>query len=1300
MIVSILMFLFFAQNSYSVELKIMEYNIAHLGGPNKDTGSPYKEEVASVINEVSPDVVCLIEVDKNTARSGYLDQPDYLWNNTCMSEYYFSKDIDYDGGEYGTLIMTKRPILDSGRYGLDWWGSEQSYLAWVKINVNGKDVYIYNVHLATHDYPEVQDSQVTQSLNYINSHTPTSSYNVIWCGDFNSSSYKDRMGWIRQYFMDAAYPYNGVYRWDGNRNTIDTTSGLNYRFDYIYVDPDESLIDGWEPDAGYSSGNPYSDHMPIVSRVEFFEKGPYLDGKIYENDDSDWTSDSTYISEDVTGDVSWSDTCDIHKVYLTWNSDYLYMGIRSYNAGGKGTIIYLDTDTSTASGGKDFTSAPSDRYPLKVTLNDIGADYQISAWDLGNSDGDRWVDLYKVTAQTPSGTNDYEKYRQGKNFSVGCYPDWKTFEVCIPWYTLYPSGFPTGCKIRYVVASGDTSSVSGVYDSYPDSDEVTNTKHTWNETVNLSNYVEVVIDGNSDGSPDDSSPPSSINSLAILPFTSGKLILKWNPSEDDQTGINSYKVYRSTSPFTATNSGSLIATLNGSTVSSYTDSGLTDGTEYSYIVVSFNGENKMSRIVGCSSGKSGEGNIVYDNFNDGTSQEWQSWSAGSVSLAISSNNKMKIDYADETWIWRPVNLKFTLTNNNGLYPYSSLRFTITGNSSLYVPDCEITYSDNTKITKSFNSLCEENGHIYTVPVDKYLSSLYGIKQIAFSFRGTGVIYIDNIEFPVYSVKGIAINSDVNGNVTLRWNKDGLKLPNGGYPVFNIYRSDSIIDDNIIASVTPIANNIVTNYYVDTAAVSGNKYYYTIVAVDAYTNTSSVGWCEEIESGVPISYIETCDDDSVQDWGVENGRISVDVLDGDNRAKLSKVDASSNAWFMREINAYSLTNMNYISFSIKGCSDNEDGVFRVVYKTNGVTINDDTILGDINTDWSNVKYQINTNIGAKNLVGIKIGLRGSGEYDVYADNIYLYNKDILSPVVLISPTNNLTDSKLPSFEWETLSGSEGYEFQISDSSSFENIIVDKEVSTTSYTPDSALIGKGMYYYWRVRGVKADSIKGLWSETRRFKIKWGEQEEIPTSIGITNIVNPFQTVKIKKSSDSTDYLEITAKADTLKVIYNQLDFYFFITVINMNTGVSEDYFDYNAKLYFSKNNGKILLYYDGVRWVPLAVDTDNGMYRGFINRNGKYKVVSSFDFSKPYSISGNPFAPDGTSKLWFNLKNNITGEIYIYSISGELKWEKNFEYQSQVGWDGKDNNGNLLDTGVYIYILETGSGIYRGTIVLMR
>lgn len=66
--------------------------------------------MAEVVRTAGADIVLLQEVDRNTVRSGNVDQVAELTRLTGMHAQ-FGKSLDYQGGEYGIAILSRWPII-------------------------------------------------------------------------------------------------------------------------------------------------------------------------------------------------------------------------------------------------------------------------------------------------------------------------------------------------------------------------------------------------------------------------------------------------------------------------------------------------------------------------------------------------------------------------------------------------------------------------------------------------------------------------------------------------------------------------------------------------------------------------------------------------------------------------------------------------------------------------------------------------------------------------------------------------------------------------------------------------------------------------------------------------------------------------------------------------------------------------------------------------------------------------------------------------------------------------------------
>jgi CSLREA domain-containing protein len=91
----------------------------------------------------------------------------------------------------------------------------------------------------------------------------------------------------------------------------------------------------------------------------------------------------------------------------------------------------------------------------------------------------------------------------------------------------------------------------------------------------------------------------------------------------------------------------------------------------------------------------------------------------------------------------------------------------------------------------------------------------------------------------------------------------------------------------------------------------------------------------------------------------------------------------------------------------------------------------------------------------------------------------------SQVTLIEPADEtITIDSTPTFVWNALPSAASYNLQLSRSASFSQIAADFYATGPEYTPSSNLVDSE--YYWRVRGVNAGNIAGVWSLPRKLVI----------------------------------------------------------------------------------------------------------------------------------------------------------------------------------------------------------------------
>ena len=174
---------------------IMSFNIHH-GSPPAAEDSVDLAEIARVIRESGADLIGIQEVDIRVPRSKLADQGFQLANLTGM-HYFFSKGIDFDGGEYGTLILSKHKIVGNRRYDLPMVvPSENRSLAIVDVQFpNGQIISFANVHLDLKD-----ENQLAQAA-YITELGDWYDRPLILVGDFNTPPVSRPMKILEEYFV-------------------------------------------------------------------------------------------------------------------------------------------------------------------------------------------------------------------------------------------------------------------------------------------------------------------------------------------------------------------------------------------------------------------------------------------------------------------------------------------------------------------------------------------------------------------------------------------------------------------------------------------------------------------------------------------------------------------------------------------------------------------------------------------------------------------------------------------------------------------------------------------------------------------------------------------------------------------------------------------------------------------------------------------------------------------------------------------------------------------------------------------
>ena len=164
-------------------ITIATYNIRHGADVDCDW-----TQLAEIILQSGADIIGLQEVDMNTNRIGGLDTMAGLAEATGYPYYYFAAAMDYDGGQYGTAILSRYPSETHKTVHLNNGGFEPRACGAVTVILpDGSPFCFLNTHLSYEDVT-VQAQQFIQIEKWMKRNMPQNIPTVI-TGDFNTADF-------------------------------------------------------------------------------------------------------------------------------------------------------------------------------------------------------------------------------------------------------------------------------------------------------------------------------------------------------------------------------------------------------------------------------------------------------------------------------------------------------------------------------------------------------------------------------------------------------------------------------------------------------------------------------------------------------------------------------------------------------------------------------------------------------------------------------------------------------------------------------------------------------------------------------------------------------------------------------------------------------------------------------------------------------------------------------------------------------------------------------------------------------
>ncbi|WP_435051470.1 endonuclease/exonuclease/phosphatase family protein [Bacteroides acidifaciens] len=256
-IATLLVFSAQAQNT----LKLMTYNIKNANGMDDVCNF---QRIANVINNASPDVVAIQEVDSMTKRSGQKYVLGEIAGRTQMHAY-FAPAIDFDGGKYGIGLLTRQVPVRLQTIPLP--GREE---ARALVLAEFED-YIY---CCTHMSLTEEDRM--ESLKIVKSFTTSYKKPLFLAGDMNAEPESDFIKELQKDFQLLSNPKQHTYPAPEPKETIDYIAAL------------KSNANGFALISARVLNEPVaSDHRPILVELRTAEKAnkifrtkPYLQNPV------------------------------------------------------------------------------------------------------------------------------------------------------------------------------------------------------------------------------------------------------------------------------------------------------------------------------------------------------------------------------------------------------------------------------------------------------------------------------------------------------------------------------------------------------------------------------------------------------------------------------------------------------------------------------------------------------------------------------------------------------------------------------------------------------------------------------------------------------------------------------------------------------------------------------------------------------------------------------------------------------------------------------------------------------------
>jgi len=242
-------------------LRLFSYNIHH--GEGED-GVVDLDRTGDVIAAADPDLVALQEVDKNTTRSGYVDQAKVLAQRLGM-EYRFMKNLDYQGGEYGNALLSRYPIQATYLHPLPANGGEprgalEEVVEVLDLYGRTNSLSFISLHL-----DHLSDTSRVSQVQTLLADLSSRSHPVVLAGDFNARPTEGSIALLESNGYDPLDP-SGTFTYP--------SGAPNRKIDYIMA----KGLSVSESTFQVIAETMASDHRPLLAETFLGAPADWLDG--------------------------------------------------------------------------------------------------------------------------------------------------------------------------------------------------------------------------------------------------------------------------------------------------------------------------------------------------------------------------------------------------------------------------------------------------------------------------------------------------------------------------------------------------------------------------------------------------------------------------------------------------------------------------------------------------------------------------------------------------------------------------------------------------------------------------------------------------------------------------------------------------------------------------------------------------------------------------------------------------------------------------------------------------------------